>query len=76
MHYTIKWPFNEGPQNVGGRTEVLRQINGILNENNIDCPPARSLIAPNIWLCGNGKKIRTNDTKLKELLTAAWKENE
>jgi hypothetical protein len=75
-NYRIAMPFPDKNAATGGRTQVMDQVNTILLDNKIDCPPKRSQITDNIWLCGNGKKISTDDSRLKQLLTEAWKENQ
>jgi len=65
------WPF-KGPPPVGSSEELIKKVDAILNENGIDCPPKREKVSDNIWKCGNGKKIRTDDSKLARLLSKAW----
>jgi hypothetical protein len=69
--YTVEWPYN-GPPPTGGNTEVIKKVDKILSENDINCPPQRVKVSDNIWKCGNGKKIRAKDAKLSRLLSKAW----
>ncbi|MDB5141083.1 MAG: hypothetical protein JWR12_2999 [Mucilaginibacter sp.] len=73
---SIDWPFPNGPLPVGGQEEVLKKIDTLLKANGVNCPPVRTALGNNIWLCGNGIKIRTNNPKLISLLTDAWSGNE
>lgn len=72
INYEIDWPFPPGPKPVGGETSIINVVNGILSDNNIDCPPKREKVSENIWLCGNGKKIKAKSNKLAKLLSKAW----
>lgn len=65
------WPF-KGPPSVGSNKALLKTVDKILLENEIDCPPKREKISDHIWKCGNGKKVRSKDDKLTRLLTKAW----
>lgn len=73
---SFEWPFPPGPAPVGGTQALLKKVNKILSDNDITCPPKRKKISSNIWLCGNGKKIKTSNSKLIDLFTEAWDENE
>ena len=46
---------------VGGTGALVDMVSKALRDNHVDCPPQRSKIADNVWLCGNGKKITTNN---------------
>jgi coenzyme F420-reducing hydrogenase gamma subunit len=70
--YDFDWPFSDGPQPVGSEKSFIKIVDGILVDNNIDCPPKREKVSDHVWLCGNGKKIRTQNTKLANLLSKAW----
>jgi len=43
----------------------LRDINAVLSSV---CPPERKKISENIWKCGNGKKIKSNDKRLDKVM--------
>ncbi|MEM6737713.1 MAG: hypothetical protein AAF620_16745 [Bacteroidota bacterium] len=68
---SFEWPFI-GPPPIGSDSVLSSKVQNILVDNDIDCPPERKKVSDNIWKCGNGKKIRTNDKKLEALLTKVW----
>lgn len=65
------WPYPDSVP-VGSTKALLNEIDKMLNSNGVDCPPKREKLSDNIWKCGNGKKIRTNDQRLIKLLSKAW----
>jgi len=67
----FEWPF-KGPPPVGDKEDLPTKVNSILISNEIVCPPKREKVSENIWKCGNGKKIRSNDEKLTRLLNKVW----
>ena len=50
VNYEIDWPFPPGPKPVGGETSIINVVNGILSDNNIDCPPKHHPNAANCML--------------------------
>lgn len=67
----FNWPFShEAP--VGGSSVLINEVDKVLKKNGVDCPPKREKISDNIWKCGNGKKIRTDDPRFIKLLSKAW----
>lgn len=68
----FEWPYPPGPPPVGGAGSVVEKVNKICKENGIECPPVRQKVSDNVWLCSNGKKIRTKSVKLAKLLSKAW----
>lgn len=72
----INWADLHISGNTGATKAVMSKIDKVLRENGVDCPPKREKVSDNIWLCGNGKKIKTDNTKLKALFSEAWEENE
>jgi hypothetical protein len=46
-----------------------RILDSILTRHGVYCPPKREKISANIWKCGNGNKVRTNDARLTLLLS-------
>jgi hypothetical protein len=71
--YKFKLP-PPGPPSTGEKSMILKKVNAILQENEIDCPPKREKVGENIWKCGNGKLVKTPDAKLARILSKAWDE--
>ena len=65
-----------GSSDLAENPTIMARVNTELRTNNIDCPPKRFKLADNVWLCGDGKKIVTNDARLKAILTSEWKDEE
>lgn len=47
-------------------------ISDILLQNDIDCPPERTMVSRSVWQCGNGKLIRVESESFAALLDQAW----
>lgn len=71
--FSFEWPY-DGPPPIGSIDSVLSTVQLILEENELDCPPEREKISDNIWKCGNGNKIRTDDQRLKTVFSYSWGE--
>lgn len=67
----LPWTF-KGPPSIGDSTTLVKRVDALLQENGVECPPARVKLSENVWRCGNGKLIRTKDTRLAGLLGKAW----
>lgn len=74
--HSFKWPFEKGQKPVGGTQVLIEKVDKILRDNGVPCPPKRKKLTDNVWICGNGKKIKTNDAQLIELFTETWEDEE
>ncbi|SDH52358.1 hypothetical protein SAMN04487996_1431 [Dyadobacter soli] len=75
-NYSFKWPFESGPKPVGGTKALIEKVDKILAEHGVPCPPKRKKLTDAVWLCGNGKMIKTSDSKLIDLFSEAWDDEE
>lgn len=70
----IAWPDRKGQPAIGGNDSIMGKINTELSKNEVDCPPKIEKISDSVWVCGNGKRVKSLDRKLTKLLTKEWKE--
>jgi hypothetical protein len=55
---------------------VTEEIRNFFYRNNVKCPAPQRRISRYVWMCGNGVKIRTNDSRVAELIDHLDKEKE
>ena len=65
---TFVWPF-QGPPPIGAADPIVDSLYIVMQEI---CPPERKKISENIWKCGNGKKINTDDKRMAGYLSSQW----
>lgn len=63
--FELNWPF-DGPPPIGADLDAA--LDSLDREISEVCPPKRRKLSDNIWKCGNGKRIRTNNRKLNRVL--------
>jgi hypothetical protein len=47
---------------------IKEEIKSFFKRNNVKCPAPQRRISKYVWMCGNGVKIRTNDSRVAELI--------
>ncbi|WP_430405229.1 hypothetical protein [Fluviicola sp.] len=70
----IAWPTEKGKPAIGSSDSIMSTLYYELSKNEVDCPPKIEKISETVWVCGNGKRVKSLDRKLTRLLTKEWKE--
>lgn len=70
----IAWPDRKGQPAIGSNDSIMNTINNELSKNEVDCPPKIEKLSETVWVCGNGKRVKSLDRKLTRLLNKEWEE--